>query len=97
MPEAKLKALENSLAKNALTADHFMPGRGFTFFHSTGDEVVPYCNLESVRNTWGVDGIKLLSFESYFHLHVATGTLFFTRYCGSLVDEILNDKWTPSE
>ena len=97
VPEAKLKALENSLAKNALTADHFMPGKGFTFFHSTGDEVVPYCNLESVRNTWGVDDIKLLSFESYFQLHVATGTLFFTWYCGSLVDEILNDKWTPSE
>lgn len=97
VPEAKLKALEKSLAKNALTADGFMPGNGFTFFHSTGDEVVPYCNLESVRNTWGTGGIKTVTLESYVQLHVATGTLFFTMKCGSLVDEILNGSWAPGE
>ena len=97
VPEAKLKALEKSLSKNALTADGFMPGNGFTFFHSTGDEVVPYCNLESVRNTWGTGGIKTVTLESYVQLHVATGTLFFTLKCGSLVDEILNGSWAPGE
>ena len=97
VPEEKLKALEKSLAKNALTADGFMPGNGFTFFHSTGDEVVPYCNLESVRNTWGTGGIKTVTLESYVQLHVATGTLFFTLKCGSLVDEILDDNWAPGE
>jgi hypothetical protein len=97
VPVEKLKALEKSLSKNALTADGFMPGSGFTFFHSTGDEVVPYCNLESVRNTWGAGGISTLSFESYVQLHVATGTVFFTIYCGSLVDDILKGKWTPGE
>lgn len=97
VPEAKLKALEKSLAKNALTADNFQPGSGFTFFHSTGDEVVPYCNLESVRNTWGTNQIKTLSYQSYVSLHVGTGSMFFTIYCGSLVDEILKGTWAPSE
>ena len=97
VPESKLKALEKSLAKNALTADGFVPGRGFTFFHSTGDEIVPFCNLETVRNDWGTDQIKSLSFQSYISLHVATGAVFYLYYCGSLVDEILNDKWAPSE
>ena len=69
----------------------------FTFFHSTGDEVVPYCNLESVRNTWGAGGINTISLESYFQLHVATGILFFTWYCGSLVDDILDGDWKPGE
>ncbi len=97
VPEAKLKALENALAKNALTAGNFKPGAGFTFFHSTGDEVVPYCNLESVRNTWGVNDIKILSYQSYVQYHVATGTMFFLKYCGGPVDDILKGKWTPGE
>ena len=97
VPEAKLKALENALAKNALTAGNFTPGPGFTFFHSTGDEVVPYCNLESVRNTWGVNNIKAISYQSFVQLHVATGAMFFTLKCGNLVDEILKDKWKPGE
>ena len=97
VPESKLKALEKSLSKNALTAENFKPGKGFTFFHSTGDEVVPYCNLESVRNTWGTDLIQTLSFQSYVSLHVGTGTVFFTLYCGDLVDEILKGTWAPRE
>jgi len=96
VPESKLRALENSLAKNALTADGFKPGRGFTFFHSIGDEVVPFCNLESVRSTWGIDNIKAVTYQSG-SLHVATGTDFFVWYCGGLVDEILKDTWTPCE
>ena len=96
MPESKLRALENSLAKNALTAGGFMPGRGFTFFHSIGDEVVPFCNLESVRSTWGTGDIKSVTYQSG-SLHVATGKDFFIKYCGALVDEILDDEWTPCE
>ena len=97
VPEAKLKALERALAKNALTDGGFTPGPGFTFFHSTGDEVVPYCNLESVRNTWGTSDIKTITFQSYVTYHVATGKTFFTLYCGSLVDEILKGTWAPGE
>ena len=97
VPENKLKALEHALAKNALTAGNYVPGSGFTFFHSIGDEVVPYCNFESVRNTWGVNNITALSYQSNTTLHVATGTAFYVDYCGSLVDEILDDEWAPRE
>ena len=97
VPESKLKALERSLSKNALTADGFTPGSGFTFFHSTGDEVVPFCNLESVRNTWGTGAIKSITFQSYISYHVATGAAFFTLHCGSLVNEILKGTWKPGE
>ena len=97
VPEEKLKALEHSLSKNNLTADNFTPGRGFTFFHSDGDEVVPYCNFENVRNTWGVNTIAALTYQSNTTLHVGTGTAFFLSYCGGLVDEILEGKWTPRE
>ncbi len=97
VPEAKLKALDKALSKNALTADGFMPGKGFTFFHSVGDEVVPFCNFEQVRNTWGVDKIEAISYQTATTLHVATGTAFFLRYCGGLVNEILDDKWAPRE
>ena len=97
VPEAKLKALEKAMAKNALTAGGFTPGNGFTFFHSIGDEVVPYCNFESVRNTWGVNSITALSYQSETTLHVATGTAFFLDYCGNLVNEILKGEWAPRE
>ena len=97
VPEAKLKALEKAMAKNSLTADGFMPNTGFTFFHSIGDEVVPYCNFESVRNTWGVDKIAALTYQSNTTLHVATGTSFYLVYCGDLVNEILKGNWTPRE
>ena len=30
-------------------------------------------------------------------LHVATGTAFFVKYCGNLVDEILKGEWAPRE
>ena len=97
VPEAKLKALKNSLAKNALTAGNFNPGQGFTFFHSTRDEVVPFCNLESVRNSWGSSNIKALSYNSGTYLHVGTGTAFFLYYCGDYVNEILKNNWAPCE
>ena len=97
VPEAKLKALEKALANNALTAGDFKPGEGFTFFHSVGDEVVPYCNYESVRNTWGSNHIKGVTYKSNTTLHVATGAAFFTTYCGSLAGEIFNDKWQACE
>lgn len=62
-----------------------------------GDEVVPYCNYESVRNTWGSNHIKGVTYKSNTTLHVATGAAFFTTYCGSLAGEIFNDKWQACE
>ena len=97
VPEVLLKGLKNALAKNALTADNFMPSSGFTFFHSDGDEVVPYCNFESVRNTWGAQASQFLTYQSNTTLHVATGKVFFVSYCGKMVSEILNNQWQPRE
>lgn len=97
VPEAKLKALENAMAKNQLTAGNYTPGKGFTFFHSVGDEIVPFCNFESVRNNWGIGDIVALSYQSNTTLHLATGIAFYLYYCGDLVDEILDDKWAPRE
>lgn len=97
LPEAKLKALENAMAKNQLTAGNYTPGKGFTFFHSVGDEIVPFCNFESVRNNWGIGDIVALSYQSNTTLHLATGIAFYLYYCGDLVDEILDDKWAPRE
>ena len=97
VPEAKLKALENALAKNRLTEGDFVPNRNFTFFHSVGDEVVPFCNYESVRSAWGSNIIKGVAYQSNTTLHVGTGETFFTTYCGSLVGEIFNDKWSACE
>lgn len=48
VPEAKLKALKNSMAKNALTADNYMPGTGIAFF-------VWYCGdlvKEILKDNW---------------------------------------------
>ena len=57
--EAKLKALEQALKENSLTYDGWMPSgafpHGFYFFHTTHDEVVPFCNYESVKNAWGTN------------------------------------------
>ena len=97
VPEAKLKALEHALAKNALTAGNYKPGKGYTFFHSIGDEVVPYCNFESVCKAWGTGSIAALTFQSNTTYHVGTGRAFYLRYSGGLVDEILDNEWTPRE
>ena len=88
---------EQFLAKNQLTAGNYTPGKGFTFFHSVGDEIVPFCNFESVRNNWGIGDIVALSYQSNTTLHLATGIAFYLYYCGDLVDEILDDKWAPRE
>lgn len=54
-------------------------------------------NFESVCNTWGVNFIEALSYQSNTTLHVGTGTAFFLWYCGDLVNEIINDEWAPCE
>ena len=94
---AAIRTSSPILAKNALTAGDYKPGKGYTFFHSIGDEVVPYCNFESVCNAWGVSSIEALTYQSKTTLHVGTGRAFYLRYSGGLVDEILDNKWSPRE
>ena len=79
-------------------------------YGSTASYPHPYCNRELTAEQV-VTGVKagLSWFESEVSsmdeavtyqsgsLHVATGTDFFLKYCGSLVNEILKDTWTPCE
>ena len=97
VPAAKLKALEQALAENDLTYGGFRPSAGFTFFHSTRDEVVPYCNYQEVSRTWGTNSIQGQIYNSGTCLHVNSGTVFFLKRCGAPVDDILKDKWQSGE
>ena len=105
MPERKaylqkLKALNQVLERNSLCYG-WTPwaGAGFTFFHSTRDEVVPYCNVEFVdsKKRWDIGHplpYRLIDYENAStYLHVATGTAFFIDYCAQYVDDLLNGNW----
>ena len=100
VPENKLKALEQALKENSLYYGNYVPDpdefsmggtERFTLFHSTGDEVVPVSNMESVRNKWGVNNLKAISYEAGTYLHVGTGAAFYVSYVGTLVDQLLSD------
>ena len=107
VPENKLKALEQALKENSLYYGDYVPDIGayssggterYTLFHSTGDEVVPVSNMESVRNKWGVNNLKAISYEAGTYLHVGTGAAFYVSYVGTLVDQLLSDdKWATGE
>ena len=107
VPENKLKALEQALKENSLYYGNYVPDpdefsmggtERFTLFHSTGDEVVPVSNMESVRNKWGVNNLKAISYEAGTYLHVGTGAAFYVSYVGTLVDQLLSDdRWATGE
>lgn len=107
VPENKLKALEQALKENSLYYGNYVPEpdefsmggtERFTLFHSTGDEVVPVSNMESVRNKWGVNNLKAISYEAGTYLHVGTGAAFYVSYVGTLVDQLLSDdRWATGE
>lgn len=107
VPENKLKALEQALKENSLYYGNYVPDpdefsmggtERFTLFHSTGDEVVPVSNMESVRNKWGVNNLKVISYEAGTYLHVGTGAAFYVSYVGTLVDQLLSDdRWATGE
>jgi len=97
--EAKLKALDKALKENALTYGGWKPSgdypHAYCFFHSTADEVVPLCNYVSVRDAWGKNLIQG-QLDTAGLLHVATGASFFIQ-SGSIVKDILGNKWAPGE
>ena len=41
--------------------------------------------------------IEALTYQSKTTLHVGAGRAFYLRYSGGLVDEILDNKWSPRE
>ena len=86
--------------------DGFLPYTKSNLYNSKGKErsfdldngeAMNYCDFESVRNAWGVGSIEALTYQSNTTLHVGTGRAFYLRYSGGLVDEILDNKWTPRE
>ena len=100
VPEAKLKAMEQALKENSLTYGNWKPSgaypHAYYFFHSTRDEVVPFCNYEQVRDTWGKNLIYGHPDVSYTYRHVETGAWFYIQ-SGVFVNEILERKWAPGE
>ena len=102
VPEAKLKALEQALEKNSLTYGGWKPSgtypHAYHFFHSTRDEVVPFCNYESVKAAWGTNLFLGNPFESSFcYLHLGTGANFYVLRAITFTENILKQKWTPGE
>ena len=102
VPEAKLKALEQALKENSLTYGDWKPSgtypHAFHFFHSTRDEVVPFCNYESVKEAWGTGLIYGNPFQSNMaYLHVGTGANFYLLRATLYTKNILEQKWAPGE
>ena len=102
VPEAKLKALEQALKENSLTYGDWKPSgaypHAYHFFHSTRDEVVPFCNYESVKEAWGTNLIYGNPFQSNMaYLHVGTGANFYILRATSYARDILEQKWAPGE
>jgi len=102
VPEDKLKALEQALRENSLTYGDWKPSgtypHAFLFFHSTRDEVVPFCNYESVKGVWGTNLILGNPFQSDLaYLHVGTGANFYVLRATSYARDILAQKWAPGE
>lgn len=96
---SNLKALRQVLRRNSLYYE-WQPqaNSGFTFFHSIRDEVVPYIsNMQTVADHWGTSTplpyCKIDYYSDYTYRHVATGTAFYTTYCGAMIQDILNGKW----
>lgn len=85
----KLRALLKCMRSNRLFHGEdgdWMPPRDakFTFFHSTTDEVVPYVNMTSVREVWGNQKARYISFEYKPSLIENIVGDFKDRYSGPL-------------
>lgn len=64
----------------------------FTFFHGGSDTVVPYDNVQSLSDKWGINSIRLIKCIDEGD-HGDYGKLFFLRVHDKYVDEILFDRW----
>lgn len=92
-PEEKLKTLKNCLMKNRLFHNFTLPDDArFTFFHSLGDEVVPYSNLQSVINTWG-NSVKAFKYNTQTKTHVGTGAVFYVGVAKHFINALFAPKW----
>ena len=97
----KLQVLEHCLKKNALwykddnTVWTAPAGSKFTFFHSVGDYVVPFRNVQSLMDKWGEEN-SFCDFQvnnTDTRDHESVGTAFFAYYYAGWMKDIINDKW----
>ena len=100
--EAKLKALEQALKENSLTYGGWKPSgaypHAFYFLHCIYDEVVPFCNYESVRTAWGTNRFMGAPRElDRLRYHVNVGFYFFIADAGASINTIFGDKWVAGE
>lgn len=76
----KLRALKSALEKNSLTYGNWKPSQttqpSFLFFHAQHDEVVPFCNYETVKSAWGIDRLKGYTYTAESGTHVNSGIIF---------------------
>lgn len=66
----------------------------YTFFHGGDDPVVPYDNVKSVYDKWGINSVRVIKCTDVGS-HGDYGALFFMRVHDKYVDEILFNKWYP--
>lgn len=98
--QSKMEALEKALKENALTYGTWKPNndtQSYIFFHSTRDEIVPFCNYESVKNGWGIDLMRGFPYQAPTYLHIGTGAHFFVHYATKYTETILSQKWEYGE
>ena len=98
----KLQILEHCLKKNALwykdenTLWTPPAGSKFTFFHALEDKVVPYVNMQSLLEKWGVSS-RTCQFErnnTNTSSHTSVGTAFFVWYYSDWVSSMYENTWT---
>lgn len=86
-------ALIKALELNNLVAD-WTPQHGIYTFHSTRDEVVPYCNYETAASAWKHTNFwRGRPYAGSSWGHVDCGTKFYLWKEGSMVRALLNDSW----
>ena len=98
----KLQILEHCLKKNALwykdDNTQWTPPAGskFTFFHSMKDNVVPYVNMQTLLERWGVTD-RTCHFErnnTDTYTHESSGVSFFAWYYSDWAKSMWNNNWT---
>ena len=94
----KLQTLGHCLQKHGLTyggeSTWFPPsGSHFTLFHAQRDDVVPFENMEVVRERWGSSNARYITYNTDTWIHSSVGGPFFIIYSFKEALKILDDEW----
>ena len=95
----KLQTLGHCLQKHGLTyggdgKTWYPPSDAkFTLFHAEKDDVVPYENMEVVRDRWGSSNARYISYNTDTWIHSSVGGPFFIIYSFQEALKILEGDW----